>query len=326
MFFSLSSSFLQTKSFFHSSLFTSIDQLEDSSSSQWNQALSLGHVFESNRTRSLRRYVRIMLNCPDRSMIVCLKRRIFLASLCVAISGGFLALHSADRSFLIGRFESSLRSRFLRLGMWIDESICDKSFRSRRFSDGSLWRGWSIGRRHSSDRHRDESAGGSRRSSASDLAGRVRRRVLRSFALRSLQSMGFTRSENNAFVFDSNTSIEQLNNVLRRLDEQRTPVPIPTSFGKLIPFVSTLKQVKTYEEKKLLQHIREEIFPRQRFVDEKDKDLQLIELLGEWFSSPAVLWKIILAVFVLSVRLWLCLVWKLIVRLKPTYALGGDDQ
>ena len=99
-----------------------------------------------------------------------------------------------------------------------------------------------------------------------------------------LRAMGFQRQTNDAFLFDPTTSIEQLTNVSRRLEEQRDGrrgLTIPPSFAKLIPFLSTLQQVQSYEDQRLLRRIREEILPR--------TDLQLLELL-KWFKEEFFTW------------------------------------
>ncbi len=74
---------------------------------------------------------------------------------------------------------------------------------------------------------------------------------------------------------------------------------IPSSFNKLIPFISTLKLVQLYEDKNLRRYILSSIIPLEDFqrkiskrktsTDINPRDLLLLELL-RWFKEDFFTW------------------------------------
>jgi peptide-N4-(N-acetyl-beta-glucosaminyl)asparagine amidase len=88
---------------------------------------------------------------------------------------------------------------------------------------------------------------------------------------------------------------EKLGNTLISFDN----LHIPSSFKGLIPFLSTLKRVQSYEDKNLRHYIRSSIIPLDDFnrkisnkktsTDIDKRDLLLIELL-RWFKEEFFTW------------------------------------
>lgn len=76
-------------------------------------------------------------------------------------------------------------------------------------------------------------------------------------------------------------------------------ITIRSLYDKLIPFISTLKQVKSYEDLSLHRYIRSSIIPLEDFnrriskrksqIDVDKRDLLLLELL-RWFKEEFFTW------------------------------------
>ncbi|CAF0975287.1 unnamed protein product [Rotaria sordida] len=150
-------------------------------------------------------------------------------------------------------------------------------------------------------------------------------------AMSCLQTIGF-KQVNDDYVFDQTTSNEKLEEIVKLLENELDSNPldqskqikcnvidlgiidddkleyklisydnlgIPLEFSKLIPFLSTLKQVQSYEDINLRRYIRSSIIPLEDFnrrisnrknqTDIDKRDLLLIELL-RWFKEEFFTW------------------------------------
>lgn len=140
-------------------------------------------------------------------------------------------------------------------------------------------------------------------------------------AMQCLHLIGFQSTEND-YVFNQKTSNEQLKEIIHLLENELvnksdlfvdlgikendennftslTNVNIPLTIQNLIPFVSTLKLVQSYEEKNLRDYIRSSIIPLVDFhrkISKKSisnnlikRDLLLLELL-RWFKEEFFTW------------------------------------
>ena len=125
---------------------------------------------------------------------------------------------------------------------------------------------------------------------------------------------------NNDYVFNQNSSNEQLKEIIKLLERVKDDLykdlgidnrdfrenfislsngDIPPSMNNLIPFVSTLKLVQLYEDKNLREYILSSIIPLEdlhRKISKKSisndlikRDLLLLELL-RWFKEEFFTW------------------------------------
>ncbi|CAF1612521.1 unnamed protein product [Rotaria sp. Silwood1] len=150
-------------------------------------------------------------------------------------------------------------------------------------------------------------------------------------AMMCIEKIGF-KQVNDEYVFNETTSNEQLQEIIKLLENELDFKPIdqskqfqfniidlgiidddisgnifisfdniriPSPYNKLIPFLSTLKQVQSYEDINLRRYIRSSIIPLEDFnrrisnrknqIDIDKRDLLLLELL-RWFKEEFFTW------------------------------------